>query len=911
MKNKLSISASAGSGKTHQLALRYIYLLFMGQNAQEILCLTFTNKAKSEMHTRILNTLQDLKNNQLDKKSTKNLIKDLRDNLAHENIKLTQQLAQKVYDNFIYAKHYIVTFDSFFNTILRKFSFYEGIFSNYEISNMNFSSEGFEKLLENTRNLDSLAGFCAQFDMDSKGVLKLLDNLKSTNIDEIKLDSNFKENLCAKINAIFSDGFKFFEGKKGAKNLLKRFDNQVDVEMSDKEFFEIVEQLNLTDKMIETLEKSDYRLIFEQNLDEAKKLLCEYFNARESQVLRQMQDILENYKHYKKEILLRKNKLSFSDVSEFCHSLLRNFDRDFFYFQLDSKIKHILVDEFQDTSRLQYAILEPLFKEIASGIGRAENRSLFFVGDEKQAIYGWREGDSRLVRAIPKDLQFENNHYETLDMNYRSTKNIIHFVNEIFKDKFEGYKIQTPHSQDCGYVEVVSTEAENVLDKILERVKFLCDNGSSNIAILVRKNSQAQEIYWHLRENAINDISITVDEATNKEFLIIKNALLYARSNKKLYLKNCLKINGEKYNGDDFKPLSLNPSNLVLEIIQRFKLYGNMALMILQNATKYDDLDEFLSFLENEKNSASEAPKSKIKIMTIHKSKGLEFSDVICCELKSKKNNTPKPFYFDYKGLELQKIWYLNNKKEREFVDDKFKAMLDTKNEFEKSEDKNLLYVAFTRAKNSLFIIKLNQSILFSELNLKDCQIGRNEVKNENQNEKAKISAPPAILGNLEKSFGKQSEFLSQNMDINISQIAQIKGFALHLVLEYRLKYGIDSSLDSILQNRFGLILDKKARDEIIKNANKILENSIIKSLLDSAISVQCEVSFLVGNEIKRIDCLIETSDGYVVLDYKSSDLNFEIKKAQICQYLDFVRKIKPNSRAYLCFASGEIRQVG
>ena len=140
--------------------------------------------------------------------------------------------------------------------------------------------------------------------------------------------------------------------------------------------------------------------------------------------------------------------------------LNHHIDKNFFYFRLDSKINHILIDEFQDTNLRQYEILKPLIDEIKSGVGRIANRSLFFVGDEKQAIYGFRGCDSRIFRAISDELHLQT---QSLPKNYRSAKNIVGFVNETFKARFKDYEIQSANSDKEGFVAVVTKNKDEML----------------------------------------------------------------------------------------------------------------------------------------------------------------------------------------------------------------------------------------------------------------------------------------------------------------------------------------------------------------------------------------------------------------------------------------------------------------
>lgn len=115
------------------------------------------------------------------------------------------------------------------------------------------------------------------------------------------------------------------------------------------------------------------------------------------------------------------SELSFSDVTYLVYEILKLLgdDSEFLYFRLDAQIEHILLDEFQDTSILQYEILKPLIDEITSGEGIFENGSFFFVGDVKQSIYRFRGGVSALFQSVAEE---NSTHVEKLLTNYRSQR---------------------------------------------------------------------------------------------------------------------------------------------------------------------------------------------------------------------------------------------------------------------------------------------------------------------------------------------------------------------------------------------------------------------------------------------------------------------------------------------------------
>lgn len=892
----LSIRASAGSGKTFALTLRYIYLLFLGVRANEILCVTFTNKAQREMQERIQNALLSISKNAYNP-YTDELIR-----LGMSQDKIAK-ISKQVYDDFISSNNHIMTFDAFFNMVLKKFSFYIGVSSNYEISLNNAPKEDiFSKAISTLlpSEIKNIGAFCSANNLSSNSLLRMIDELRvdSYPIKNLILQDNLQEKILNEFNEISSYILKFIADKKGIYHINNRF-NKIPGNILD-----VIKILNLTPTMRAKLESLQYdEAFFEAKTSKIYSLCKQYFDFRENAILSLIFKLHKIYKHNRISTIASQNKLNFSDINMLCYDLLRkHIDSDFFYFRLDSKINHILVDEFQDTNIRQYEILKPLIDEIKSGVGRTDKRSLFFVGDEKQAIYAFRGSDSRIFSSISKELGMQ---VESLSKNYRSAKNIVEFVNRTFKEQFKDYKPQIPHSKLDGYVEVVTKEKEDTLECIKDRLLYLLKNNKKDIAILTRKSNTAKEIYDYLNANIKGiKISIKIKDNINKEYLIILNAIKYLQSKNIFYLKNCYKLNGEFFakNEDLDIALALSPKQIVLKIMEHFNIYGKVAICILENATLFDEVDEFMQFLSSADITLNEDTKSEINIMNIHNSKGLEFGDVIVCEYGNERYNDDI-LYYDYNALSLESINYLKDYKERKLVDSAFNAVMQKKEEEQKLDSINLLYVAFSRAKDSLYIIKPSNGI-FDKLKLEDIKIG-NDIMGEVNN---KLQENQASL--IEQcTFGRQDDYIAKDSKQYTSK-SSIKGIALHLALELCLKYAMSKEeIWQILLNRFGLCLNTNELSGVLKSMNNILENQTIKRILSNAIKIQCEVSYL-DSSIKRIDCLVFSKNCVYILDYKSSSLELEIKQNQVKSYLNYIKRFYPNARAFLCFAEGDILEV-
>ena len=202
-------------------------------------------------------------------------------------------------------------------------------------------------------------------------------------------------------------------------------------------------------------------------LHRIQELIKKQNQAKEQNFFYALNELVGIYEKSKKALYMDDSELSFSDVTTLVHFILREIDdSEFLYFRLDSQIEHMLLDEFQDTSIVQYEILKPLINEITSGNGIFENGSFFFVGDVKQSIYRFRGGVSALFGAVKEEQRTE---VEQLVTNYRSQKEVIEFVNYVFKEKIKNYTPQrTRPEADGGYVSILQND--ELVVEVIEQV---------------------------------------------------------------------------------------------------------------------------------------------------------------------------------------------------------------------------------------------------------------------------------------------------------------------------------------------------------------------------------------------------------------------------------------------------------
>ncbi len=232
-----------------------------------------------------------------------------------------------------------------------------------------------------------------------------------------------------------------------------------------------------------------------------------------------------------REAKLREGLLDFDDLEIYAYRLLQSMESPDILYWLDRKILHFLVDEFQDTSDIQWAILKKLTEEIFSGQGADKPMppTLFVVGDEKQSIYRFREANYRLIHSIREQMQKNippaSREILTLDKNFRSTPEVIETVNRVFSTLWgEAYQPsevdRTQHKGSVRLIELLPNRAEeqssypNEADVLAHEIQSLIDNKT------VVYDRTGEAVYgWHARPVEYGDCAILIQSRTRlKEY---------------------------------------------------------------------------------------------------------------------------------------------------------------------------------------------------------------------------------------------------------------------------------------------------------------------------------------------------------------------------------------------------------
>ncbi len=911
----MALKASAGSGKTFALSVRFLALLFKGANPSEILTLTFTKKATAEMKERILDYLKILQKENLEdekeKEKSQNILKELEEKYRL-NPSFVQNSAQKIYQRFLNAEIRISTIDAFFQSILRKFCWFVGLSANFEVNEDTKAHQqqlnaSFLSALDN-KQLEELSVFITQcLSYDSYTSDSILERLRFLKNKLYLFDPNKKD------LAFDEEGFL-----EKLRNLNKQIQSVETASDTAKKAIKCDDFRGFLNSSLTWLEKkSEYRYFkkfkdeiptLESGCEEIENDLKRYYEARESALFKKFPKFIQLYDKATSKI----QALDFDAIKDKVHALLNGYEEmpaEFFYFRLDSRIAHILIDEFQDTSLNDYKILAPFIDEIKAGIGQAKwHRSVFFVGDIKQSIYAFRGSFSSLFESVSKDFYHDN-----LPFNHRSSPLIINYVNTIFKKAYQNsptaYLEQkypkassNKHARD-GYVKVslVADERELLLEQILKEAKNLLEHriDPKDITILCATNDNALEIKNYLQENLSAIRPSTESSAKLSHFVeskIIKNALEYALAEepyKPFYKHSVLKLAG--YLHDDaialagFNPKKESVAGFVWKVMEWFELYGECAQICLELAVGCEDANEFLEKLE-----AKEIASFKIEgaqIMTIHKSKGMQFPYVIVCERLGKpKTNNSNQFLEEYDGTELTRLYY--RMKNREVVDKDYARALDKEEAAKDHEETNVYYVAFTRAELGLVVVAKDKKGMREKLDLAPLEEGTivPVISSQKEPSSASVVIKPHAYGEQVQEIEEEPSDYEKNND----QEAINFGIALHKGLEYQYAYNIPKkSVLEYLNYHHGFYgLDYQALEESLE----LFENDAKIQALFKNYALRGEVAFLFEGVVSRIDVLLwDKGQNLYVLDYKSSQNYQQSHKAQVSHYAAFLQTQAPH----------------
>jgi len=894
----LALEASAGSGKTFALSVRYLSLLFMGANPQKIVALTFTNKSAAEMKMRIFETLKHLES------------KDELEAICTQTGKSKETLLkekERVMQTLLQADIKISTLDSFFSLILRHFALHVGLQPDFRVGQNGFDEELVERFIKECKrkNLyNALIAFSINEDKKLGDLFSLLNMLyqKKSELDVSVLDKakfpSFKPclDILERIRTYFEQsglsarGLATLRAETLSELLSKKY-----LEREDFGYWDYKKYANETTTTL---------------LCELKQALNEHINAKEAYFLGQLGQLFAIYDESLRGLMGEYGELRFDDVTNLLYTLLRQeISKDFLYFRLDGVIEHLLIDEFQDTSIVQYQILLPLIEEIRSGKGVKDFKTLFFVGDVKQSIYRFRGGAKELFGYAKKSLHLDVN---ALDTNYRSTELIVNFVNETFIGNIKGYEAQkVAKATGEGYINV---RMEEVIEpSVLEAIGLLLNKGvkPKEIALLVHTNKDAK-VFKALIQEQFPTLHVRL-EATLKliEVRSIKAiiALLkYLYFGDELYKATFFVLSGMPWETPFSKSgwdLGVAPLILVEKIIKTYGLFdGSVDLLsFLEVASRYEEIESFLFALDELNDEAKSEDVDGLRVLTVHKSKGLEFEHVILCDRLSRDNNRSDTILFHYDEVDIKGLYL--TMAGRESVDTVY-AKAKAQESLLMHEDRlNALYVAFTRAKRSLFVCAKAQNSAFEMLDLVTTERGTISIGT-----KEAFLAPNMMPVYQPKRYGAQDVVHTTGEDEEESaEVASITfGIAQHYLLEMLDSFDERALKRAYLalQNRFAPLLDESTLKVIYQRGEQLVNSKAFLALIEGA-NVYKEQPLIYQKERKQIDLLLEFPDKIIVIDYKSSKKQSMKHQAQVKLYQEALSKIYDLPvEAYICYLQNE-----
>jgi len=890
--------ASAGSGKTFSLVVRYLSLLFSGESANKILALTFTNKAANEMQERIVNTLIDLEH------------KDELNEIAKVLECSTQELIlarPKVLKDLLNADTKVMTLDKFFAKILRKFSLHVGLMPNFST-------------FESQHELKVMARFLTLVNTQGKDdALIKLSLLASKRLADI---FSLLNQLYAKKNEMGGLSFKMEDFIPHEQMVMKAFKELQSLIFSTQigkrgratmEVDNIDELLSKTWIEKDSLEYWDFKKFFQPRMDELleeiKEGLYYYMKAKESHFLAELFSLLDTYIEAKMMVASQDEELSFDDITYLVFYLLKGevnkgrIDSAFLYFRLDANINHMLLDEFQDTSTIQFEILRPLIDEMTSGLGSKERSSLFLVGDVKQSIYRFRGGKKELFYAVTDAYDIK---VDQLRTNYRSEKEVVEFVNTVFTDKIQGYVAQgVKQGATKGYVEVIFND--EVLETMVPTVKLLIEQGAdvNDIAILTATNADGAKVEELLKAEGLDVVTETTSKLINqKNIKALIEYLKFSYFNKQIYARNFFALIGQK--PSRLYPCDVNSPELstqLKKVVDKYKLYdGDMNILsFLEKLSNYKDIEAFLFEYERLDASAAQKELNGVRVLTVHKSKGLEYEHVIVLDRLGRGSSDKSPIIYEYNGIHLENI-YLRMTKRASF-DEAYALAVQKEKKLSKEDELNALYVAFTRAKESLFVIHKSKDSKFEDLCLSEGSQGQLAFKTKDE-------APEPIYPDIKFRdfyYGTQADLLSQAKIEEQDHKAIEFGLCLHYTLEMMENFKSESLLQAltISKNKYGAVLSEEEFSSIEKRISHLVSSAEFLDLSQGKIYKEKAISY--NEELRYIDLLIEKDNEWIVIDYKSAISYTQSHLKQVNFYKKAIAEITSSPvRGFIAYALEE-----
>ncbi len=1009
--------ASAGSGKTYALVKEYLKIILVAPKNdayRNILAITFTNKAVHEMKSRIVGSLSEFAKDEPSAKA-QDLMQDLVNGKRNENnpeewseepiglsiieIKTkSQQIIKHIIHN--YAAFDISTIDKFTHKVIRAFAHDLNLPMTFEVTldTENLLIEAVDAIIAQAGEDETLTKLLIDFTMEKTDDDKSWDIsreiletgrlvLNENNRNEI---THFQDKSIAEfveIKAKLSEACKDLEKQTivFAEEALTLIDkNGIDTKSFSRGTFpnhiNSIQQgkFNPKNKMFHEFEDiainktAKDRAIIENLIPEFLQILSKVYTAFEKinfykAFLKNITplSLLNTVSNELAKIQEEQNVLSISEFNAIIHREIQNQPAPFIYERLGERYRHFFIDEFQDTSEMQWQNLIPLIDNALSGQDDfGVKGTLMIVGDPKQSIYRWRGGKAEQFIELSKDQNPFNNpdkRLEHLDKNYRSYSQIIEFNNDFFKllsnefehldykDLYENHSHQKTNDKTGGYVNISfipkvetsedpDTSGEETLDKTdlyvlatLNTIQKTLKQGFQykDIVILTRKRSQGIAIANYLTEQGIPLLSsetLMIQNATEVRLIIhllkyLKNSsdleskanflqYLAKNSKDKLPIHDFIAQGMALFQETDFElwlmsfDVSLSFQNIrkkslyeaVETIIAKFlnpKVSNAYVQYFLDIVLERDirnqaGISDFLNFWDkNAEKFSIPSPEgtNAVRIMTIHKSKGLEFPVVIFPFAEEDYTRKPKDKLWlnaEEQDFGLPKV-LIDNSSAVEGFGEEAAEVYNQKKQEELLDNINVLYVALTRAEEQLYVIsnmnlsskgelpKNNMCSFF--INYLDNKVGFDENQLEYEfGNSMKLSA-----GKEHVDTSKTIPLVTEILNPKNIKIAQREALMWGTHQQEAIEYGnvIHEILSFVkTKNDVDLAITKSIENGLITFAQKETVFNTIQEIVNHS---ELGICFAEGNEVLNEQTIIQKEGATIKPDRMVLTKNKEV----------------------------------
>ena len=1004
----LVYKSSAGSGKTTTLVNEYLKITLKNPYSfSHVLAITFTNNAANEMKERILLALEKLISKEAwGDGELKHLIKSLgfEQEVLIQKAKTLQQLILHRYDDFA-----VSTIDSFVHRIIRTFTRDVQLPQNFEvvieqddivpdIVDELFSKVGHDKALtkimvkfvmsqiDDEKNYDLgrlITEFVSkQFGEDGFSFLNKISDLSPEDFVQIiekihreilTLRKEIKNKASEALALIHKNGLGIDDFKSkgsgiyGYFNKVSKFDSDKSLEVNKTAEAAIYEDAWTTKTTSEAVKasidqiKAELTEKFDNIQQKAKRYLflsAIYNKIYALALTNQIRNILNDYTD-------RTQKVHISEFNKKISNEISDQPVPFIYERLGTKFQYFLIDEFQDTSVLQWQNLLPLVEESLSN-----NNFNLLVGDAKQAIYRFRSGEVELFVKLPKlygkpnspsakateNLLGESYREVQLADNWRSMSEIVKFNNEFFGVSKSNFgerlsKIYEKHEQNIpasekkqgGFVSIKLIDTKKTEDfnslrliEIVKNVNQLLDVGyrQGDICVLTRTNSAAVDIATHLIENGFNVITSESLLLTNsaKVRLCVAFLRLLNQPTFSGLLAEFIQNLGAVNNNNDFHQLfeladegkasslkavfnaldlKVNIGKMmvlpVFEIVESFifqlnlfkspdtylRFFLDFVLVTQENGR--GSIDTFLELWDQKKEKlyiTMPDGGDALKIMTVHKAKGLKFEAVILDVADRRVKKGKQEYWTDItvKGLEELKVGLFAVTKSLEKIG--FKEVYEEEEEKTKLDFINMVYVAFTRAVSALFVIghtggsrkEKFSTYLLDYLKIKDTW----REESEDAFEIGMLSQPVRKTKSTEKEVLVLEKVISSSWEKHIriapadevyweaidSKPARVYGNLIHAMLS---KIVVSEDVDNVV-NTYSLssVIDEQEAKELKSILNGVVSHPLLNPLFSNDVVVKNETEILDPFSkpaiFQRPDRVVLKDDILFVIDYKTGE---------------------------------------